>query len=245
MNPLAHCLAAFRFLTIFPLPGTIGTNKDDLQGALPYFPLVGLVLGGIAAAAAWGAWELLSPFAAAVVLTGILLSFSGALHLDGLADCADGFFSARDRERMLEIMRDSRVGVMGVVAVVMVLLGKVSLLAGMERDGAIRAVLVMPLAGRTALVMMMATLPYARKKGGLATVFYDARCGIAVWLSLGLFAGTGYILFGVRGIAAWAGVLLFLFLFSRFCRNRIGGATGDTLGGGCELAETVVLLFLQ
>jgi len=236
--------AAFRFLTIIRLPGTIGTDVEDLKGTLPFFSLVGLVLGLISGATAWLAWQFLPPLVAGVIVTFVLLSFSGALHLDGLADTADGFFSSRNRSRMLEIMRDSRIGVMGVIAVVMVLLLKVSVLSGLERDDAVRAALVMPVAGRTALVMMIFLLPYVRKDGGLGSPFYFNRSNWSLATALVLFFVVGITAMGLNGLVAVIVVLSVVFLFSRICHRKIGGATGDTLGASCELAETVVPFLL-
>ena len=244
MNRLKQCCAAFRFLTVFPLPGTIGTDVEDLKGALPFFPVVGIVLGFLSGAAAWLTWQILPPLAASVVTTLVLLSFSGALHLDGLADCADGFFSSRERGRMLEIMRDSRIGVMGVIAVVMVLLLKVSLLSALETADAVRAAVLMPVAGRTALVMMIVLLPYVRKEGGLGTPFYAVRPGWPLFIAMLLFFGAALALTGLRGFYAGAAVMTAVFVFSRLCHRKIGGSTGDTLGASCELAETVVVFFL-
>lgn len=244
MNLLKQCSAAFRFLTIIPLPGAFGTDLGDLKGALPFFPVVGIVLGIISWATAWLAWQFLPPLVAAVIVTFVILSFSGALHLDGLADSADGFFSSRERSRMLEIMRDSRIGVMGVIAVVMVLLLKVSVLSGLERDDALRAALMMPIAGRSALVMMIFLLPYVRKEGGLGSPFYSKRVGWSLLLSLVVFFVAGFAAMGMKGIVIVLVVMFVVFLFSRMCRRKIGGATGDTLGASCEIAETVVPFLL-
>lgn len=244
MNLLKQCSAAFRFLTIIPLPGTFGADFEDLKGSLPFFPVVGVVLGIMSGAAAWLAWYFFPPLVAAVILTFVLLSFSGALHLDGLADCADGFFSCRDRGRILEIMRDSRIGVMGVIAVVMLILLKVSVLSGLERDNAVRAAVLMPVAGRSALVMMIWLLPYVRKEGGLGSPFYSSAGGWSLLLSLVLLFAAGYTVMGMKGLAAGIIVLFVVFLFSRLCHRKIGGATGDTLGASCELVEAVVPFFL-
>lgn len=243
MNVLKYCLAAFRFLTILPLPGSLGADADALKGALRYFPIVGVILGVLSAAAAWVIWVFLPPLVAAVVIIFLLLSFSGALHLDGLADCADGFFSSRNREKILVIMRDSRVGVMGVIAVVMVLLLKVSILSGMNRSQAASAVFLAPLAGRTALVIMIFLLPYVRKEGGLGAPFYTDRPGWTLIPALILFLGACLVIQGFFGLIGGMAVIVFVFLFSRFCKKKIGGATGDTLGAACELAEASMLFF--
>lgn len=235
-------LAAVRFLTVFPWPSSRDFPGDHLRLCLVFFPAVGLVLGLLGGGAAFFLWTLLPGPVAAVVITLVLLSFSGALHLDGLADTADGFFSSRPREGILAIMRDSRTGPMGVIALVMLLLLKTTSLAGLDRDTAWRAVLLMPLTGRSAIVLMMALLPYARPEGGLATLFYTGRPGRAALAGGALsmviapaVAGTG----GTGAILLAAGAVL---LFSLFCSRKIGGATGDTLGAGCEIAETAAAL---
>ena len=248
MKHFRHCIAAIRFLTIFPVPGTFGTASEDLQGALPYFGLVGILLGIISGMAAWFLWIVFPPLVAAVLLTAVLLSFSGAMHLDGLADCADGFFSARKREQILEIMRDSRVGVMGVVALIMILLIKISVLGQMHVQLAVQTALLMPLAGRTALVLMMYLLPYVRKEGGMGTMFYSARTALALLVSLLFFVPPFLLVFGASGMVMVMVIFVVTFIFSRFCQRKVGGATGDTLGAACEISEatvplSVILLF--
>ncbi|MHB8809443.1 MAG: adenosylcobinamide-GDP ribazoletransferase [Desulfobulbaceae bacterium] len=244
MRWLRNCVAAFRFLTILPFPGSFGSAGDDLRGSLPWFSLVGLVLGGIGAAGACLAWQILPVPVAAVVLTFFLLSFSGAMHLDGLADSADGFFSARGRQEMLAIMRDSRIGVMGVVALVLILLLKTACLGTLSPDAVVRAGLLIPLAGRCALVLMVSLLPYVRPEGGLATTLYAGRSFPAVLLALMVLVFAGYAVLGFLGIVAVAAAMLGVLVFAWYCRGKIGGATGDTLGASCELAEAAVALAL-
>jgi adenosylcobinamide-GDP ribazoletransferase len=242
---LARFVAAIRFLTIFPIPGQLGHNSSELAGSIPFFPVVGLLLGTIAAFCSWWLWLFLPPAVAAVVLTLILLGFSGGLHLDGLADTADGFFSARPRAQILEIMRDSRIGAMGVIGLILVILLKVTALAGLSRAQALQAALLMPIAGRCAIVVFMALLPYARPEGGLGTLFYTRRskiAGVAAVVFLSFF-----VLLTV-GMNGWAAVLLFLILlvsFALFCTRVIGGATGDTLGAACEMSEACMALALS
>ena len=234
---MASFVAALRFLTIFPIPGEYGAGSDDLAASIAWFPVVGLVLGGLASLLALLFWSLLPPMVAAALLTLILLGVSGGFHLDGLADTADGFFSARPRERILAIMRDSRIGVMGVIALVMVLLLKFSALAGLDRAGAMRAAFLMPVAGRCAIVIFMALLPYARSEGGLATLFYSRRsrvAGICAFVVFGLTAMLTAGMMGVLLLLIFAAVIL---AFALMCKRKINGATGDTLGAVCELSE--------
>ena len=168
MKPL---FAAIRFLTILPIPGDWGTAEEDLARSVPWFPVIGLLLGAIAAAAAWGLSFVAPPMVTAAVVVVLLLSFSGCLHADGLADSADGMLSSRPRERILEIMKDSHTGAMGVIAIACVLLLKFAALASLPAERLWPAVLLMPLAGRCAIVVQMSLLPYARPDG-LANVFY-------------------------------------------------------------------------
>lgn len=242
MKWLESCVAAFRFLTIIPLPGSFGSAAEDLENSPLFFPLVGAVLGLAAAAGAWLLWSVLPPLAAAAALTILLLSFSGAFHLDGLADTADGFFSARRREKVLAIMRDSRTGVMGVAAVVSILLLKTSCLSACSRAEAARTAFVMVLTGRCVMVIMMGLLPYVRPEG-LGTRLF---AGTTRWTALAatmIFVLLYIGVYGITGLVPAGFVLTIMLLFCLLCLRRIGGATGDTLGAACEVAEASVALF--
>ncbi len=238
--------AAFRFLTILPLPAGRGDDRETLAAATPFFPLVGLVLGGLAAGCGWLLLCLFPPLVRAVLLVLLLAGFSGFFHLDGLADTADGFLSARPRDRILEIMHDSRIGVMGVVSLILVLALKISALAGLGPGDQVRAVFLMPLAGRTAILLLMAFLPYARPEGGLGQLFYTGSsrligaAALVFFLLIVLPASGGFF----RTLLVLALFLAVLLSFALACQRIIGGATGDTLGAGCELGETSVALAL-
>ncbi len=252
MKPL---LAALRFLTIVPVPGGWGTAEEDLARSVPWFPLIGLLLGAAAAGLAWAVSLAAPPLLAAAVVVVVLLSFSGCLHLDGLADTADGFLSSRPRERILEIMKDSHIGAMGVIAIACLLLVKFAALASLPAGMFWRAVLLMPLAGRCAIVVHMALLPYARPSG-LGAIFYrrprpwvhGARPGarprwVAIWAA-GVLAAVGFGLLGWRGLVVWAVCMAATAVFSAYTYRKIGGATGDTFGAVCEIMEAVPAIVL-
>ena len=246
LSNLSSFVAAVRFLTIIPLPGRFGSGSEELARAVPFFPLVGLLLGCVAVPIAWGLHTLAPPLATAVLLVFLLLSFSGGLHLDGLADTADGFFSARPREQMLKIMRDSATGAMGVIALVLVLVLKVACLSTMPGNTLVVSVFLIPIAGRIAILLLMGLLPYIRPEDGIGSVFstyYDNRHAMTMALAgLIAFGGTAWAAAGSRGVLAAFVVLLLPALFAVFCRRKIGGVTGDTLGAVCELTEAVVAL---
>jgi adenosylcobinamide-GDP ribazoletransferase len=236
-------LAALRFLTICPFPGKWGTAESDLAGSVPFFPVVGLLLGGVAAVVAWGAAHALPPLVVAGVILLVLLTLSGGLHLDGLSDTADGFFSSRSRERVLEIMHDSRAGAMGVVAIVSVLLLKFAALAAVPSRVLWPTVLLMPLAGRCAMVIHMTLLPYARPNG-LGKVFYERRPRLAAIWAAALLAGVAWWVLGRRGAAAGAACLAVALVLAGYVHRKLGGATGDTLGAACEIVEVVPALIM-
>jgi adenosylcobinamide-GDP ribazoletransferase len=236
-------LAATRFLTILPIPGSWGAAEDDLARSVPFFPIVGLALGAASGGLAWAMSLAAPPLLSAVVLVVVLMAFSGCLHLDGLADTADGFLSSRSRERILEIMKDSRIGAMGVIAIVAVVLVKFAAVASLRPEDLWPAALLMPLAGRSAMVVHMAVLPYARPSG-LATVFYRKRPRLAAIWSAAVLAAAAWFVLGPRGMAAWAACTVATLLLSAHAWRKIGGATGDTFGAVCEIIEAVPPLTL-
>lgn len=164
-------LAAMQFLTIFSAPTRWRGGERDLARSVYFFPAVGLLLGALMAALDYGLGLVFPRPLTSVFVVIALLWASGGLHIDGLADTADGFFSSRSRERMLEIMKDSRSGPMGVAAVVCVVSLKIAAVASLPTGVRWQAILLIPLAGRCSIVVMMALLPYVRSEGGLATVF--------------------------------------------------------------------------
>ncbi len=241
-------LAAIRFLTIVPVPGTLGTAEADIVGCKPWFPLVGLLAGAVIAAMAWLLGLVLSPVLTAALTVILLAAVSGGFHLDGLSDTADGFLSSRPRERILEIMKDSHVGAMGVIAIVCVLLVKFAALAstfGPGRAGPWAAAGLAVLGGRCMMVVAMTLLPYARPEGGLGSIFYRQRSVAAAGLSVAVLASAALVVAGRAGVVAAVLALLVTMLFALQCRRKIGGATGDTLGATCELVEATVLVCLS
>ena len=242
MKPFFSALA---FLTPVPVPASWVGGERELARSPYCFPIVGLLIGGLAAAICFGLDKVLPPLAVSALVVCLLIAASKALHMDGLADSADGLLSSRSREQMLTIMRDSRTGAMGVVAVVCVVVVKTALFASVAPEGARwKIALLMPLAGRCAMVVTMALFRYARADGGLATVFElrgAHRWVLLVWAPAVVLVA-GWLLVGVQGLVAAAASIAAGLLVALYCRRRVGGYTGDTLGATCEIVECVPAL---
>ena len=234
---------ALQFLSSLPirLPGM--PQPQELGRSLLFYPLVGLLFGGLL----WGLSALLAGaplmLHAALLLT-VWVLLSGGLHLDGLADSADAWLGGfGDRERTLTIMKDPRSGPIAVVTLVLVLLLKFcALLALIEQQNS-AVLLVAPLIGRSALLAVFLTTPYVRA-GGLGQALSDHLPRRAGWWVLGLSALGCVVLAGYAGL--WALVLAtvgFVWL-RRVVMRRLGGTTGDTAGALLELLEVLVLVGL-
>ncbi len=236
-------LAAVRFLTILPLPGDRGAAERDLAGSVPFFPVVGILLGAVAAALSGIVSIAAPPMLAGAAVVILLVAFSGGMHMDGLSDTADGFLSGRPGEKVLEIMKDSRAGPMGVTAIACVLLAKFASVASLPGMRFRHAVFLMPLAGRCALVFHMALLPYLPQQG-LGTIFYRNRPRLSAVWAAAVLGVAGWASLGFAGLVAAGLCLAASLAFAWGCRRRIGGATGDTCGAACEIVESVPALVL-
>jgi len=234
-------LAALQFLTILPLPPVLAPAERALGGSIPFFPVVGLLIGAAVALMDWGLGFLFPVGVTSVFAVILLIAVSGGLHTDGLADTADGFFSSRPRERILEIMRDSRTGPMGVAAIVCVVALKIALIASVSGPWRWWVLLMTPVAGRCALLVQLALLPYARPEG-LVGIFHRNRSRRHALWALTFLITAGGLAGGVPGLIAGGVSFLFALLFTACVRRRIGGLTGDTLGAACELTEIVPAL---
>lgn len=234
-------IAALQFLTICPVLSRFHCGADELRHSVRFFPIIGLLIGGVLALLAYPLGWLLPPLPASALMVILMLSVSRCLHMDGLADTADGFLSSRPKERILEIMKDSHTGAMGVIAVVCLIVLKVTALASVPQPLRLGCVFLMPLSGRCALVIASAVNPYARPEGGLASVFARPRWPAVLSTLLVLFAAA-WLALRMVGLTSGVTAVLATLAFSLFCRRKIGGFTGDTLGAACEIAEVLPAL---
>ncbi len=229
--------AAVRFLTVLPWGRWAADATPDLGAAAVLFPLVGLLLGAVMAAVRAAALALGSTpcLAAALSLTGGI-ALTGGLHLDGLMDAADGLLGSHPPKRRLEIMHDARAGAFGVVAVITLLLLKLTAL----QTAPWQAVVFAPAMGRWGAALAMAAFPYARS-GGLGRMWYDAvgfkQALLVTGLVAALLAAAGW--WPAWGLWAWATLLGWA--GARWALRRIPGLTGDVYGALIESLETIIL----
>ncbi len=239
---LGRFCTALRFLTIVPVTWRAEDDPHRFNTCLSFFPIVGALIGAVGCSGAYLA-HFFFPQQVVAVLALIYLAFiSGFLHLDGLSDSADGLLSSRPREDCLNIMKDSRAGAMGVIAVVCVMLMKYSALSALQMQWFYLAIFFMPLAGRSAILLSMSWLPYARPEGGLGRLFYSDSSRTAAMTALLALVLLLLVLAPSRLIFALMAILAVNLVFGQWCRLRLGGATGDTLGAVCELTEAVTAL---
>lgn len=232
--------AAFSFLTRLPV-GQGAVEDRDLGRSVGFFPLVGLVLGLLLAGTAYALGGYVSSLVLSVLLVALLAAVTGALHLDGLADLFDGLAGGRgDARRTLEIMRDSRIGAQGAVALALVLVAKIGALAAVLEHRDFLSLAAFPIIARWVVTPQIALFPYARADG-LGRAFSGHAGWAQVVLATGIMAAVAIGL--GTGVAKQAGLALVVTLgLASWVRARLGGLTGDVYGATIEIAETVALI---
>lgn len=232
---------ALRFLTILPVPLLPPMSERSVAAAIPWFPAAGALIGVLLLPVGWlgGLWGDAVRAALLVVAWGII---TGGLHLDGLSDTFDAVLSWRDQARKLEIMKDSRIGAMGALAIGAVLLLKFAFLLAAGDQWWV-AVLLAPLFGRWADIYGIFWFPAARE-GGLGRTFRDLvgrrDFGFGTLLALLIALPLGPLPALVAGLLVWA----VTHLLARWWTRSLGGLTGDTYGALCEIGEVVALAVL-
>lgn len=231
-------ILALQFLTRLPTPTLKEYRPEWLADSARWFSVVGALIGALLAAALWLGARV-DPWLGALAALGVWVWVSGGLHLDGLADLADGLGAAhRSRERMLAVMKEPHVGSFGVIALVLALIAKLVLLMLLAKSSAnLWGLLLAPAWARLGAVWWSATLPpLAAGSGARFAETTD-------WRALGLSAA---ILTGLSALLAPALLLapLALWGWRRFLLRRLGGMTGDCLGAGVECSEIVLLVLL-
>ena len=230
-------ILAFSFLTILPFPSNASDEPPSLGGSAGWFPLVGAVIGALAAVVLYGLRLILPGPLAAVLACLVWIILTGGLHLDGLADTCDGIFNASSPQRRLEIMKDSSLGTFGGIGLIMAIILKITLLFSLPNH----FLIAIPLAAASArwLLLPAAFQPQARRDGMgahfAASINKFAFVPAALVVVL-LTACSGW--YGIAAVVAIHGLAWLIFAFAK---KRLGGMSGDVLGFLVETSELLVL----
>lgn len=234
-------ITAVRFLTIVPVPGKGLDGPDAVGRAAAWFPLVGLALGLALAVADRIFIRLFPPLLSALLVLTAWKLLTGGLHLDGLADCLDGL-AARDADRALAIMRDSRIGTFGALGLIFLLLLALVALAELPWAARERTLLLAPLAGRYAPLLLARSFGPASPDRGYGAAFIRAVSGTALLVGGAIVAVVAGAIFWPHGLIAVAVALGAAWVVGWVFARRFRGLTGDGLGAAVEVAELGVLL---
>lgn len=242
MAELRLLLTAVQYFTRLPVPAWVGHSAEQLNGSARYFPAVGLLIGGIGALVLWTtSFALPSPLPVILSLVATVL-LTGAFHEDGLADTFDGLGGGATRERALEIMKDSRLGTYGVVALILALMVKIAALNAFPVEFAVMVLIAGHTFSRACAVSLLFASSYAgnaeqSRAKPVAQQMSGGEFSVAVVVGM-----LSLILCGRHAVAGFVAALLALYVLARWFSRRLGGFTGDTLGAAQQLTEIVFYL---
>jgi cobalamin 5'-phosphate synthase/cobalamin synthase len=232
-------MAAVSFLTRLPVGRITTFDATDVARSAGWFPLVGAMLGAIHAGTAMLLKGHLPAGVIAALLVIVEASVTGALHFDGLADTCDGFGGGRSKDDILRIMRDHAIGSYGGTALALLIVLKVvAYTALLAQTDCTTALILAPAVGRWSILILTTALPYARSTPSVSS---DIGKWALVWGSAMTIVGLAL----AKSATAWiagASVVVVTGIFGWYCRRRIAGITGDTLGANVEFCESAALL---
>ncbi len=240
-NLVEGILVLMQFMTRFPLSFMkIEYDERKMGKSLKYFPLVGLMIGAVLFLISFFLRNNGYKIIDGLLIVAAEITMVGIIHLDGLADTADGFLSSAPKEKVLEIMKDPSLGTGGAVILILYFIGKISLIGEVLFIDA-RYILIYPIISRFSTVMNAGLGEYARKEG-MSNGIIDENGLREVVFS---FILTGILTFAIKelkGLLVLAVSTVFILFFMKRIRKRIGGITGDTMGASLELTSIIVLM---
>ena len=238
-------------MTRIPIKSDLGFD-EEFHKSIVYFPLVGFVIGLISFLIGSLAIKVFDPFVTSILIVAGEVILTGGLHIDGLGDTFDAIYSNRDKERMLEIMKDSRLGTNSLLAILFLVLIKIGLLNSVINSNLMCLIIFMPMISRLGVLVMLYKTVTPRKVGmgnifiGKATI---GMCIIATVYTVLILVGISKFLFLattlniIKLLLSILAVVLFNYLFKNHIYKKIDGVTGDILGCTIELGELIFLLF--
>lgn len=239
-------------MTRIPIKADIGFD-EEFHKSIVYFPLVGFVIGLISYLIGCLSVKVFDPFVTSILIVGAEVIITGGLHIDGLGDTFDAIYSNRDKERMLEIMKDSRLGTNSLLAILFLVLIKIGILTNIINSNLLWIIIFMPLVSRLGVIVMLYKTVTPRKVGMgnifigkatlsmfiIAVIYSIAIIGL---ISKFIFLSSNLLL--IKLLSSILIVILFDYLFKNHIYKKIDGITGDILGCTIELGELIFILYV-
>lgn len=238
---LKGLILQLQFFTRIPIPFSVKFDEKQFAGSIVLAPVVGLLIGLVLAGVFYlfNLTGILHLAVLAAVISEVIIT--GGLHLDGLADTFDGIFSNRPKDEILKIMKDSRIGTNGVLALILVLASKSVLLFSISREFILPCLIIMPVLSRMNIVWAAGLALYARKEKGLAASIVNNTGAREILISSIIAAVPAIALLKRASAPCILSAILFVLLFTYYIKKRINGVTGDIIGAVIELSELVFL----
>ena len=229
-----------KFMTRIPIPIKVDYDPKKLGKSIKFFPFVGLIIGFIL----YYTSIILVKFSKnnlinALIVIVIELMVVGIIHIDGLCDTFDGLFSYREKEKMLEIMKDSRIGTNGAIILVLYFIAKILFISEIFSIN-LKYLMIYPILARLATPVNAAFSDYARKNG-MSNFIISQNSAFEGIFSIILAAALSFLIFSFKGFELFLGAFLFIIFFMQFVKKKISGVTGDTMGAALELTAIFVL----
>jgi adenosylcobinamide-GDP ribazoletransferase len=238
-------LLALRFLTIIPLGRRQEINSASVAAAGKYYPLVGYIFGGLVWVFFYGV-DLLFPSSVSIGLVVVFwVILTGALHLDGLADCLDGLYGGTDQEGRLRIMKDVHVGTMGIVGLILLLGIKYLALKEILAFPSLWLwVIIIPMLSRWTPIFLCFLFPYARPSGGLGEALVQGTGKKELFWATLLAWGPALMVAKIHGLGLILVALFWSLICGWFFLKKLGGITGDVMGAVIETTEVWGMLYV-
>ena len=239
-NIFEQLIILTKFMTRIPIPIKVDYDPKKLGKSIKFFPFVGLIIGFIL----YYTSIILVKFSKnnlinALIVIVIELMVVGIIHIDGLCDTFDGLFSYREKEKMLEIMKDSRIGTNGAIILVLYFIAKILFISEIFSIN-LKYLIIYPVLARLATPVNAAFSDYARKNG-MSNFIISQNSAFEGIFSIILAAALSFLIFSFKGFELFLGAFLFIIFFMQFVKKKISGVTGDTMGAALELTAIFVL----
>jgi len=235
-------LLAIQLLTKIPIVWNLDVNEKDFGRSMVYYPLVGLIIGGILALLNLGVSKLIPVRACSIVVVIFWIYITGGLHLDGFADMVDGFSGGRDKESILRIMHDSAIGAKGATALFCLLILKIAFLNEIPSQLRYHALLFCPMLGRWSMVIISVINEYARNQDGMGKIFVQNVKKIELLASTLITIAPLFFSRDIIMLFPVITTIATVFIMTYISRKKLEGITGDIIGATNEITEVVVII---